>query len=366
MMQCVVYNRVSSMHQASGISLQAQEAMCRKYATNNNMNVSQVYQEVHSVFHKSPPTLSAIINSDKSNKTPILFVAVDRFSRSVAVGVNMAKIAISNNIALHFIREDFVCDSFRKLSQLVKYLKQAEGESRAISNRVKSAKNYLEQMGIFTGAQAPYGFVVRNRKLVPNQTEQLILEFIKLCKTSNIPSATLNTLMRRIVRSSSSQNKKYNPIDCYNKKNEIIPTLTEKLLNTEISALLNSYNITKRDKEWVGPTVSRALKSNKKYAHLNHILPNTDSLMIAPMDTSADSPQIRGQKRIRSQSLDSAGDQPPAKRRRSPRLTPHSGPTSSPTSLLDLMDVDQMNDSELFAQFRKFQEFIKTNSSKFN
>ncbi len=365
-MSCTIYTRVSSMRQTynNSISLQAQEDMCRNYASKMGLLVNGVRQEVHSVFHKTPPILGEIINGKSRQKNIILCVAVDRFSRSTSVGVNMAKVALSNNHVLKFIREDFICDSFRRLSTLVEHLKQAEGESAAISSRVKSARNYLENIGIFTGAQAPYGFVVRDRKLVPNQSEQLILSFIRLCKQDKIMADELNALMSGIVKATT--NVKYNPIDCYNKKNEIVTIITEKLLNTEIAALLNSYKVTKRGREWDGPIIARALKSNKKYYHLNltskqiicvlrgDMLPNvaTDNPIVL-MDTSSDNDIDIVAKKRKFADINYTNIKQTVKRRRSPRLAAQ----PSPEDRIKMQKLDHMSslvDTDLLAQFREF------------
>lgn len=255
-MSCCIYNRVSSTNQNSymnNISLQVQESLCGKFAAENNLNVLRVHKEVHSVFNKIPEVLNTVINL---HKYVILIADVSRFSRSETIGYDMAKKAIDNNNTLVFIQEKLVCSTHAELEQLKVHLKKSEDESKTISMRIKNAKTYLQENGMYSGGLVPYGYSVDNKKLIINTNEKNIIKFIKLCQTDNISASELNDIMITIHKT-----KKYDKISCYDKKGKVVSHITEKLFNTEIADLLNSYNVNKRGRLWNANMVKTAILS---------------------------------------------------------------------------------------------------------
>jgi DNA invertase Pin-like site-specific DNA recombinase len=255
-MSCVIYNRVSSMNQNSygnNISLQVQESICGKFASENNLNVSRVYKEVHSVFNKIPDVLNNVVNLKKYT---ILIADVSRFSRSVIIGFDMAKKAIDNNNQLIFIQENLVCSTHEDLETLKIHLKKSEDESKTIANRIKNAKTYLQENGMYSGGTIPYGYYVDDKKLIIDKTEKNIIKFIQLCQNNNISASELNDIMINIHKTTE-----YEPIECYDKNGKVVSHITEKLFNTEIADLLNSYNVDKRGRLWNANMVKTAILS---------------------------------------------------------------------------------------------------------
>lgn len=255
-MACIIYNRVSSMNQNSyinNVSLQVQESICGKFAAENNLNVYRVYKEVHSVFNKIPEVLNNIINL---HKYTILIADVSRFSRSLSIGIEMAKKAIDNSNQLIFIQENLVCSTYADLESLKIYLQKSEDESKTIATRIKNAKTYLHENGMYSGGTIPYGYDVSDKKLIINPTEKNIIKFIKLCQNNNISSIELNDIMNKIHKT-----KEYEPIECYDKKGNVVSHITEKLFNTEIADLLNSYNVDKRGRLWNANMIKTAILS---------------------------------------------------------------------------------------------------------
>jgi DNA invertase Pin-like site-specific DNA recombinase len=253
----LIYCRVSSIGQTAynkSISLQAQEQICLKFAHENKLCVKSIHKEIHSVFHKTAPVFNNILQNNHKNCN-ILISSVDRYSRSVDIGLKLAIKAFKNKNTLIFIQEKFVCGSTNDLVTLKAFLKNTEQESKIISNRVKTAKQYLINNGMFSGGAVPYGYDVVERKLVENVNEQRIIEFIKTCMKDMVACNDLNKKM--LLLSTISPHV---PINCYDKSGNKIDYITEPLTSKEISDLLNSYTILKRGTRWCPRLIKTALK----------------------------------------------------------------------------------------------------------
>jgi DNA invertase Pin-like site-specific DNA recombinase len=254
-MNCVSYSRVSSIGQNAynkGVSLQAQEQICAKFACENKLNIRSIYKEIHSAYNKVPKVLNEVVNKKKQI---ILCSSIDRFSRSKSIGIELANKAIKNKNQIIFIQENIVIKTPEEVCLLKKHLLNSENESSVISRRIKKSKTYLINNGMHPGGAIPYGYDVVNKRLVNNSYEQKVIEFIKLCKTDEISCVKLNTYMKQI-----SNLDTYVDINCYDEDDKIINQLHECLNNQEIVNLLNDYNILKRGKLWGTRMIITAIK----------------------------------------------------------------------------------------------------------
>jgi len=252
-MSCVIYNRVSSLGQNvynKSISLAAQEHICSKFAHDNKLKVKSIHKEVHTAFKKCPVILAEVVHKKNQN---IIISAIDRFSRNSVVGDNLARISIRNKNKLIFVQEKFVCENTSHLDILKKYLCITEQESTTTSGRIKNARTYLINNGMFAGGYVPYGYNVVDKKLVHNTYEQNIIKFIRECLKSDIRYSTINDCMQRITKSEI-------PIKCYDKKNNEVLCITESLNYTEISDILNDYGVKKRGITWKPSLIKTAIK----------------------------------------------------------------------------------------------------------
>ena len=278
-MTAVIYNRVSTINQNTynrSVSLHSQEAMCSKYAHENNLKVKSIYKEVHSAYNKIPTVLNSVINLQK---TTIIISSIDRFSRSAKFGLEMIQTALKNKNKIIFVWENIVCDTINNIDNIIPILKKSEEESNTMSVRIKKAKMHLSENGYFTGGIAPYGFKTKDRILIKHNNEQKIINFIKICKENDVSTIKLNKSLSDIFLS-----KPFVPIQCYDKDNNSIEKLTEQLNNVEIARLLNSYGIKKRGRKWTNNSVMSAFKTRNKYIQrVNNI--NTQNLIT---DYSAD------------------------------------------------------------------------------
>lgn len=262
-MKSIIYCRVSSAAQNEfnkSVSLQAQEQLCSKFAHENKFSVKSIFKEVHSAFNKASKLLSDIINKKSTN---IIISSVDRYSRSVCNGMKLAKISINNNNKLIFIQEKFICKNTSDLLLLNEYLLNTENESKILSTRIKTSRNFLISNGLFPGGYVPYGYEINDRKLIKNQNEHDIIDFIKTCLKYEILCVDLNIKMENLEQKLPKElltSNEYVPINFYDDENDIIHVITEKLTFKEISELLNSYTILKRGVLWNPNSIKTAIK----------------------------------------------------------------------------------------------------------
>lgn len=83
-MQVAIYVRVSTDGQAEGgTSLETQEAACRRYAVDHNMEVTEVYSESFSGYTRERPLLTKLREQVRSHAVQTVVVyAIDRLSRN--------------------------------------------------------------------------------------------------------------------------------------------------------------------------------------------------------------------------------------------------------------------------------------------
>jgi hypothetical protein len=347
------------------VSLKAQESICDKFAHENKMNIKSVYKEVHSAFNKVPSVLRTVINL---RNCVIVISDISRFSRSIVIGLDMAKTAVKNKNVIVFIQEKFVCRNHIDFITLEQHLQKTEAESVTIGLRIKKAKNYLVENGIHTGGSAPYGYDVIDRIAVKNTREQAILKFIRTCKQTTISSDVLNKMMIHM-----SKTKPYDPISCYNTKGVSVKLITEQLTNTEIAQLLNSYDVDKRGRRWSTYMIKTALLSNDRQNNTINSKKTDPNLLTDWSSMKMVVGQITTQSTNTNQkitnpnnmdaSLSASLSTPMTQvKRQSTRLNPNmtfeilTNPTQQNIDTNDMDDI--MQDTKLFNQFRRFRKMM--------
>lgn len=359
-MSSIIYCRVSTLMQNEynkGVSLRVQEQLCFKFAHENKFRIKSVHKEIHSAFNKTPKILNDVIK--KKNKN-IIISSIDRFSRSCDVGLKMAATCIKNKNKLIFIQEKFIVSDSSDLIILSQFLKNTEQESAVISTRIKKARNFLLSNGMFAGGSIPYGYKVIDKKLVKDNTEQRIIEFIKICMKDSIPCDLLNRKMIEMTCDSP-----YVPIYCYDKSGTVIKILTEPLSNHEISELLNSYKIKKRGILWCPRVVKTAIKpyypkvdlgeSTQRMCDWSKLATEIENI---PMNEINVRPNIGISFYLETKVSKKQNDK---KLRRSTRLNSelNTDPDMSIDSINTDTDADMKHEVQLFKKFAEFQQFRK-------
>ena len=264
--RCFIYCRVSSTLQQDGISLDAQYAKCLEKLSQYNLNTSSLIQEISSVRKHIPDLLRYL--SNKKNAT-IVFYSVDRFCRNYNNGIEVVNRIINNGGRVIFIRENIDSSVASWRTNFENYLRIAQAESDAISDRVKTAIKQYRNEGYHVG-YVPYGKTsvidIKNNKrkrLQMNQTEQFVIEFIVACRTPGIAVKFINNVLQQLTNDA----KEY-PIIV--EINDIELTEIKHAIDYKtIADFLNQYGITYRNgNQFTAQIVQNIYKNNKNNSNM--------------------------------------------------------------------------------------------------
>ena len=251
----IIYARVSTLRQnTNGMdSLNTQIGICRHYSNKYNYNIISVFDEVMNGNDMLKLKISNIFNYSNIN---LIIADPSRLSRNPDQANEFIKKCISQNITIHFVRDNLIIgtskteDTFKKTMNLIKV---AFMETETLKKRIRSTIKIKKELGSFFG-KAPFGFDIgiendlltniKIRKLVKNQFEQHIIEFInKMYKHEKIALFDVKIL--------GSIDKK---------------TIDEILKNKyddddKIAYLLNRCNILNKNKLWTKNAIKKLCKN---------------------------------------------------------------------------------------------------------
>lgn len=242
-----VYCRVSA---GSSCSLDYQESIMKKACDELKWPVSNVYKCVSSAYKKMATYLSAL-SQIKNGK--FMFYAVDRFSRDVKIGKELAKTFLKNGSQMYFVREKLLLNK-SNFPTFIKYLEFAEQESKNISDRTSTAKRYLAANGYCVTASAPFGFKKRKladgrSKIERNPKDTIIKKFIIACRTPNTHVRDLNKLLTECGAEGKLELSEGTAI-------------VDDLSYENIADLLNEFEL--GDRKWTPNLISRIYKTNDR------------------------------------------------------------------------------------------------------
>ena len=267
MNKAIAIARVSTTGQLDkGHSLSDQISRCVQFAKKNNLKISEMHNITGSAFKTVPTSLREIFET-KKNKV-LLFICVDRFSRSIKIGTELANMALRRGNSLVFIQEKIIIKKYSDIKLIKTHLSKAESESLTLSNRIKGSRSYLSGIGAHPGGFIAYGHHLVDKTVKPNVYEQCVIKFITLCKSNNIKTTQLNNIMKRISTI-------YTPIECLDVDGNIITDMSDVLNNSEIAKLLNDYGILKRGYAWNTRMVANIIKTK---------LPNPNDSILNNLD----------------------------------------------------------------------------------
>ena len=160
-MKAFLYTRVSTDEQAlKGYSLDAQMSSLREYAKKHDYKVIGEYvDDGYSGGTLDRPQLKKLL-TDLPNKMPnvILFVKLDRWSRSVANYYELDKVLSANNVSWITTDEDYETISASGRFKVNIMLSVAENERQRTSERVKSVIDYKAKNGYYHSYKTPIGY----------------------------------------------------------------------------------------------------------------------------------------------------------------------------------------------------------------
>lgn len=282
-MRIIIYTRISSVKQKNNKSFSLQLDKCRKYIKmkyNTKNNAIKIYKEICSAYSKKPNILNNII---KEKNNIIIMSNINRFSRSVNNGKEMLYQCIKNNNILVFVDNDIIFKNIDNIDIILNFIKIAEDESDNISRCVKNIKKYHIQNNKYTGGGIKYGYELFNNKLIENDSEIRIINFISLIKKINIPDILNNKSTKDIIHHFIKNNSKIinsetieniiNSVINTNRLNTKMPLNNKiKLSDKFICDLLNKCNIKYRKSRWTTIKIKQIMK-NINMQNTNNIPP---------------------------------------------------------------------------------------------
>src|SRR5882757_4887006 len=134
MKNAIAYIRVSSQKQGkSGLGLEAQKTLIKRFADQEGFEIGQTFTEVQSGKDddQKRPQLSAALEAARKAKAPVVVAKLDRLSRDVHFISGLMKHKVS------FIVADLGADTDPFMLHL--YAALAEKERRMVSQRTREA-----------------------------------------------------------------------------------------------------------------------------------------------------------------------------------------------------------------------------------
>lgn len=177
------YVRVSTLEQAGedkfGIDAQKQSILL--YANNNGYNIVDWKIDTSSGAKDDRPALNEILYGDNISNPPFEAVIVfknDRLARDTKLYFYYLYTLEKRNIKLLSVQEEFTegnefANIYRALLQFV-----AEQERKNIALRTSKGRGIKAQCGGYSGGRCPYGYKVQDHRLIINEDERPIVEYV--------------------------------------------------------------------------------------------------------------------------------------------------------------------------------------------
>lgn len=190
------YIRVSTEQQANddkfGIDVQKQSILL--YANNNGYNIVEWKVDEISGTKDDRPALNDILYGDGMTNPPYEAVIVfknDRLARDMKLYFYYLYTLEKKNIKLLSTKEEFgesgdLANIYRALLQFV-----AEQERKNIALRTSKGRSIKAQCGGYSGGRCPYGYKVENGRLVINEEEKPIVEYVFKRYDEKVPMLTI-------------------------------------------------------------------------------------------------------------------------------------------------------------------------------
>lgn len=173
-MRVALYSRVSSDEQAKhGISVEAQRDALIKWANDNGHTIVGEYSDPGVSARKSPlkrPDLQRLLSDIPEKKIELIcFVRLDRWTRNVKGYYQVQDILDKNKVAWIAIQEDYETITASGRFKVNIMLSVAENEADRTGERIRAVHEHLVAKGEAITRCQPFGYEVREKKVVPNE-----------------------------------------------------------------------------------------------------------------------------------------------------------------------------------------------------
>lgn len=205
--KAAIYIRVSTAYQEEGNSLEKQKERCLQEARERGYEVSQVYTDVESGSKNDRIGFLQMMNDMEKHKFHALIVTeFSRISRKVKTLLDFLERLENHRVILISITQkmDITNPIGKLLYNLTSVFAEFEREQTRI--RVKHTLTSMAKSGKFTGGVVPYGYTLKDKKLIINPEEAEKIKkayslFIKgnsklsISKELSIPLTTLDRML---------------------------------------------------------------------------------------------------------------------------------------------------------------------------
>ena len=166
-MNVAIYVRVSTQEQkAHGISVEAQEAVCREWVKENRHRLVGVYNDAGlsaRAKYKKRTAMLHLIDDMRSGKIDlIVFTKLDRWFRNVADYYEVQAILEECHVKWRAIQEDYETETASGRFKVNIMLAVAQDEADRTSERIKATSEYKRQKGEAVG-RAPVGYIIKDK-----------------------------------------------------------------------------------------------------------------------------------------------------------------------------------------------------------
>lgn len=176
-----IYYRVSHMDQVtSGLSMENQLELLRKYSNDNNYKIAGEYcdEGISGGSIEKRKGLQKLI-SDSRNGDMILFTKLDRFSRNLLDANIIVKELDKKGVSIKAILEDDI-DTSTADGRFIFNLKLslAQREREVVSERIKVVFAFKKLRGEMLNGSAPFGYKVVDKLPVVDENQAVLVKWL--------------------------------------------------------------------------------------------------------------------------------------------------------------------------------------------
>lgn len=181
-MNVAIYVRVSTQEQKRhGISVDAQEAVCRAWVAENRHRLVGVYNDAglsaRAKYSKRSAMLRLIDDIRAGKVDLIVFTKLDRWFRNVADYYEVQAILEEHHVKWRALQEDYETETASGRFKVNIMLAVAQDEADRTSERIKATADFKRQKGEAIG-RAPVGYIIKDKHFeIDPETEPAVRAF---------------------------------------------------------------------------------------------------------------------------------------------------------------------------------------------
>ena len=188
----VAYCRVSTLEQKkNGLGLEIQVRDATLFANDRGLSIDRFYRdEGESGVLEHRPELKRLLHQCRLRRVGILIIpSLDRLSRDVRIAENLFWRFHRYGVRV-LIADMPTYDGANRRDVLIRQIREAiaEDNRKEVIERLLKGRQQRVRNGHFPGGNAPYGYRIRRKRLVPHLTEAAVVrEIIRLSKRGALP-----------------------------------------------------------------------------------------------------------------------------------------------------------------------------------